>query len=121
MFVDSAASATDPTEPTGQPRFDAEQRAQSTTAPTPREFMEPVVAWPGDEPGDVNIHAPRADRRRPDGDAIWYGCPFRDLDELLNYSQYCASNPGKFLGVYFCTSTQQTADNKGNFLKAVRN
>jgi hypothetical protein len=88
---------------------------------TPREFMERVVAWPGEEPGYVNIHTFRADKKDANGREPMFGRPFRDLDEAMNYAQYCASNPGKHSAVYYCTSTQSAVSTKGKFQSALRN
>jgi hypothetical protein len=88
---------------------------------TPREFMERVVAWPGEEPGYVNIHTFRADKKDANGREPMFGRPFRDLDEAMNYAQYCASNPGKHSAVYYCTSTQAAVSTKGKFQSALRN
>lgn len=69
--------------------------------------MARVVAWPGDEPGYINIHTFRADKKDPkSGREFMYGSPFRDLDALMDYVQQCVAQPGKHSAVYFCTSTQ---------------
>lgn len=69
--------------------------------PTPQEFMEQVVAWPGpDGPGYVNLHwtSPKGPGMR--------GKPFKDVHSFMDMAQYAALKPAIYKEIYFCLSTQ---------------
>ena len=85
-------------------------------APTPRDFMERVVAWPVEgEPSYVNLHW-----AHPKYSML--GRPFQNLDEFMNLVQWGAQNAHAMRDIYFCLSTQSTtALSKNGKLKAVRN
>ena len=67
---------------------------------TPRDFIERVVAWPGEgEPGFVNLHwnSQRVNMA---------GRPFTKLDDFMGLVQWGAVNPSAMKDIWFCTSTQ---------------
>ena len=71
----------------------------------PADFMNRVVAWPGDELGYVNLHWTAPVERGPG----MRGRPFRNLQDFMDTAQYAAGKPGIYKEVYFCLSTQKEA------------
>src|SRR5690242_18528045 len=98
MYVDSGSTgvmgATGP----------ASRSHSVTEPPTPRDFMERVVAWPGpDGDGWVNLHW-----MPPEGKGQFRGRPFKTVEPFMDLAQRAAVKPGTFKEVYFCLSTQKT-------------
>ncbi len=75
--------------------------------PTPKDFLERVVVWPGDaEPGYINVHWKMPGRNGMLGRA------FRTAEAAISMAQWCASHPGRATDVYFCLSLQRRAGDK---------
>jgi Domain of unknown function (DUF927) len=75
--------------------------------PTPQEFMEQVIAWPGPEgPGYVNLHWKTPHLGTKSGKPVWGGRPFKELKPLLDLAQWGATKPSIMQDIYFCLSTQ---------------
>src|SRR3954469_9857080 len=78
--------------------------------PTPLEFMERVLPWPGPEgSGWGNLHwsltKPGEKGKR------WRGAPYKTAEALINQAQKLAMAPAdKAEDIYFCTSIQSMTD-----------
>lgn len=70
--------------------------------PTPQEFMERVVPWPGseDDPGYVNCHW------TSDKSPGIRGRPFKNIQEFMSFVHWGTAHPGTMKDIYFCTSLQ---------------
>ena len=72
-------------------------------APSVAEFFKRVLAWPGDEPGFVNIHTTNPN---PDIHGMG-GKPFQTLVDFMSYVEWCKTHPRFIKDVYFCLSRQK--------------
>src|SRR6202790_4517920 len=68
---------------------------------SPREFMERVVAWPGEDgAGFVNLHwtSPKGPGMR--------GRPYKTIQEFMDMAKWLTTKPSIAKDIYFCLSTQ---------------
>lgn len=81
--------------------------------PTPLEFMERVLPWPGPEgSGWGNLHWSLT-KPGPDGKPRkhWRGQPYKTASALIDYAQKLTmAPPEKCEDLYYCTSIQSTTD-----------
>lgn len=78
--------------------------------PTPREFMQQVVAWPGpDGPGFVNLHWKTPHIGTKSGKPLWGGRPFKELDAFMDFAQWGTLKPSVMTDIFFCLSVQAQA------------
>ncbi len=76
-----------------------------------REFLSKVVAWPGDEPGFVNLHYSMPNR--DGGKDIVTGKPFTDIDQFLGFAGW-ALKADNIKEQWYCTSQQAIAGTTQN-------
>jgi hypothetical protein len=73
--------------------------------PTPLEFMERVLPWPGPSGsgwGNLHWHLTTAD-----GKKLWRGAPYKTAEELISRAQKLTMQAGeKAADIFFCTSLQ---------------
>lgn len=70
--------------------------------PSVAEFFKRVVAWPGEEPGYINVHA-----KSPRYTKGMIGRPYRTLVDFMNGVDWYARHPTSATDIYFCLSTQR--------------
>ncbi len=81
-------------------------------------FLSKIVAWPGDDPGFVNLHYSMPNR--DGGKDIVTGKPFTDIDQFVSFASW-ALRSGHIREQWFCTSLQSTAgETLGGKPKAIR-
>lgn len=69
-------------------------------------FMNSVVAWPGQDPGYINLHYSMIDPNKPKGELLkGMGWPFRDVGTFVSRAAWI-NNQTNFKDVWFCTSRQ---------------
>lgn len=80
--------------------------------PTPLEFMERVLPWPGPEgSGWGNLHWSLHKGGTTDKDKRWRGSPHKTADSLISAAQKLTmAPPDKCEDLYFCTSIQSMTD-----------
>jgi hypothetical protein len=85
-----------------------------------RDFLSRVVAWPGDEPGYVNLHYTMIDPKHVGKKPFWSGAPTRTLKDFMSHAAWALKQ--KFIkDIYFCTSLQSKVKvNKQGKPKVVR-
>lgn len=71
--------------------------------PTPQQFLEQVVAWPGPGgPGYVNLHW-----KKPGGKPGMPGRPFKEVHDFMQFAWQATPKSGIYNDLYFCLSTQK--------------
>lgn len=80
------------------------------------EFLTRVVPWPQtpEAPGLINLHWTSPKDKDPKTGKIkgMHGRPFRDVKDLINFSQWLATNNHIAHDVYFCLSSQVSPGKK---------
>ncbi len=83
-----------------------------------RQFLSKVVAWPGDDPGFVNLHYSMPNR--DGGKDIVTGKPFTDIDQFISFANW-AGRSGNIREQWYCTSQQAVSGQTlGGKPKAIR-
>ncbi len=83
-----------------------------------KDFLSKVVAWPGDNPGYVNLHYSMVNK--DGGKDIVTGKPFRDIDQFLGFADW-GLKADHVREQWYCTSQQSAAgETRSGKPKAIR-
>jgi len=73
-----------------------------------QQFLTRVVAWPGGQPGYVNIHWTLYDKNDP-AKQFWSGVPSTTLQKFIDTVNWGLNKKNVIKDIYYCLSTQEKA------------